>query len=76
MIDIKLDSLCKMILLAYTKKKKIPRNAYINKALVFYNDLNKRENLKEQLQYESKMVKSTSLDILDEFEKLEYEIIE
>ena len=41
-----------------TKKKKIPRNAYINKALAFYNDLNKRKNLKEQLQYESNMVKT------------------
>ena len=59
-----------------TKKKKIPRNAYINKALAFYNDLNKRKNLKEQLQYESNMVKNNSLEILDEFEELEDEIIE
>jgi len=59
-----------------TKKKKIPRNAYINKALAFYNDLNKRKNLKEQLQYESNMIKSNSMDILDEFEKLEDELIE
>ncbi len=59
-----------------TKKKKIPRNAYINKALAFYNDLNKRKNLKEQLQYESNMVKNNSLAILDEFEKLEDELIE
>ena len=59
-----------------TKKKKIPRNAYINKALAFYNDLNKRKNLKEQLQYESNMVKKNSLEILDEFEKLEDELIE
>lgn len=58
------------------KKKKIPRNAYINKALAFYNDLNKRKNLKEQLQYESNMVKKNSLEILDEFEKLEDELIE
>ncbi len=59
-----------------TKKKKIPRNAYINKALAFYNDLNKRKNLKEQLQYESNMIKSNSMDILEEFEKLEDELIE
>ncbi|MEK6765390.1 MAG: hypothetical protein AABY49_04070 [Planctomycetota bacterium] len=56
-----------------TKKKKIPGNAYINKALAFYNDLNKRGNLKEQLRHESNMVKNNSLEILDEFEKLEDE---
>ncbi len=54
-----------------TKKKKIPRNA-----LAFYNDLNKRKNLKEQLQHESNIVKRNSLEILDEFEKLEDELIE
>ncbi len=59
-----------------TKKKKIPRNAYINKALAFYNDLNKRKDLKEQLQQESKRVKNNSLEILDEFEKFEDELIE
>ncbi len=59
-----------------TKKKKIPRNAYINKALAFYNNLNKRKILKEQLQYESNMVKNNSLEILDEFEKLEDKLIE
>ncbi len=59
-----------------TKRKKIPRNAYINKALAFYNDLNKRKNLKEQLQYESNMIKSNSMDVLEEFENLEDELIE
>ena len=58
------------------RKKRIPGNAYINKALAFYNDLNKRKNLKEQLRYESNMVKNNSLEILDELEKLEDEIIE
>ncbi|MGR3320129.1 MAG: hypothetical protein ACUZ8O_16800 [Candidatus Anammoxibacter sp.] len=59
-----------------TKKKKIPRNAYINQALAFYNDLNKRKVLKEKLQYESKVVRKNSMEILDEFEKFEDEIIE
>jgi hypothetical protein len=58
------------------QKKRIPGNTYINKALAFYNDLNKRKNLKEQLRYESNIVKNNSLEILDEFEKLEDEIIE
>ncbi|MGR3177942.1 MAG: hypothetical protein ACUZ8E_07785 [Candidatus Anammoxibacter sp.] len=59
-----------------TKKTKIPRNAYINQALAFYNDLNKRKGLKEKLQYESKVVRKNSMEILDEFEKFEDEIIE
>lgn len=59
-----------------TKEKKIPRNAYINQALEFYNRFNKRANLKKQLQYESNLVKHNSLEILEEFEKLEDEIVE
>ncbi len=59
-----------------TKKRKIPRNAYINQALEFYNKFNTRANLKKQLQYESDLVKHNSLEVLEEFEKLEDEIIE
>lgn len=58
------------------KRKKIPRNAYINQALMFYNNFNKRTNLKKQLQYESNVVKNNSLEILEGFEKLEDEFIE
>lgn len=59
-----------------TKKRKIPRNAYINQALEFYNKFNTRANLKKQLQFESDLVKHNSLEVLEEFEKLEDEIIE
>ena len=40
-----------------TRKIKIPRNTYINKALEFYNNFNKRKLLKTQLLKESKLVK-------------------
>lgn len=57
-------------------KKVTSKSKKGDKSSEFYNDLNKRRNLKEQLQYESNMVKNNSLEILDEFEKLEDEIIE
>jgi hypothetical protein len=54
----------------------IPRNAYINQALSFYNKLNKRKLLKKQLQYESNLVKHNSLEVLEEFEKFEDDLPE
>lgn len=49
----------------------VPRNAYINEALEFYNRLNERRRLRKKLQKESRAVWSTSLEVLREFEKLE-----
>ena len=49
----------------------VPRNAYINDALAFYNKLYKRKLLKEKLTKESEMVRDNSLEILNEFEKLQ-----
>ncbi len=54
----------------------IPRNAYINQALSFYNKFNKRKLLKRKLHYESHLVKNNSLEVLEEFEKIEDEIQE
>ena len=48
----------------------VPRNAYINRALAFYNQLYKRKLLKKQLEKESKAVRGVSLEVLHEFEKL------
>ena len=56
-----------------TKQFHLPRNAYINDALDFYNKINKRKLLKQQLHYESKLVKQNSLEILKEFERIEDE---
>jgi hypothetical protein len=55
---------------------KVPRNAYINMALIFYNKLNKRKIVKKQLHKESKMVRDQSLQVLQEFEALEDDIFE
>jgi hypothetical protein len=54
----------------------IPRNAYINQALSFYNKLTKRKLIKKQLQYESNLVNHNSLEVLEEFEKFEDDLPE
>lgn len=54
----------------------VPRNAYINQALDFFNKLNERKLLKKQLQMESKKVQKSSLEILREFEQLEDQLPE
>lgn len=51
---------------------KKPRNRYINEALVYYNRLQKRLILEEKLRKESDLVKSDSLDVLEQFENIDY----
>ena len=57
------------------KKIHISRNAYINKALTFYNKVNKRKLLRRQLERESKLVQGVSLEVLGEMEKLDDGIV-
>lgn len=52
----------------------ISRNAYINQALSIYNKLNRRRALKKLLKYESGLVHHNSLELLEEFERLEDEM--
>ena len=49
------------------------RNRYINEALQFYNQLQKRRLLAAQLDKESKLVSEESLSVLAEFEAFEDE---
>ena len=53
-------------------KIKKPRNRYINEALEYYNRLQKRLILEKKLRKESGMVKSDSLDVLKQFESIDY----
>ncbi len=53
-------------------KIKKPRNRYINEALEFYNRIQKRLILERRLKKESDLVKSDSLDVLREFENIDY----
>ena len=58
------------------RRIKVSRNAYINDALSLYNQLNRKKFIKNQLELESKLVRENSLEVLDEFEKLEDKILE
>ncbi len=53
------------------KKVKMPRNTYINKAVRFFNEYNKRNLLKKQLAIESKLVSEESMRVLHEFEAID-----
>ena len=50
------------------KYVKVPRNAYINKALEFYNKIYNRNMLQKKLKKESALVSAESLAVLEEFE--------
>ncbi len=49
----------------------VNRNRYINKAISFFNQLQRRKILGKQLEIESKLVQQESMKVLEEFEKLE-----
>ncbi|MCB0649821.1 MAG: hypothetical protein KDC85_00945 [Saprospiraceae bacterium] len=53
---------------------KTSRNKYINEAIEYYNQYQKRKLIEEQLVKESKLVSDDSMEILGEFESLEDEI--
>jgi hypothetical protein len=57
-----------------TRQLKMPRNAYINEALGFYNDFNRRKTMRKKLQMESFLTRKGSMEVLAELEKLEDEI--
>jgi len=50
----------------------IPRNRYINEALEYYNKIQKRQLLEQKLKKESDLVKKNSMNILKDFEDLDY----
>jgi len=54
-------------------KIKKPRNRYINEAINFYNKLQNRKLLKKVLERESYLVKEDSMDVLKDFEEIDYE---
>jgi metal-responsive CopG/Arc/MetJ family transcriptional regulator len=49
------------------------RNRYINDALEFYNKVQQRKLLASRLEKESKLVKEDSMQVLLEFEMVDYE---
>lgn len=51
---------------------RIPRNRYINEAIDYYNKVQKRQILEKKLKAESELLKRDSLNILKEFEEIDY----
>jgi len=52
---------------------KTSRNKYINEAIEFYNQYQRKKLIEEQLIKESKLVSTDSMKVLAEFERLEDE---
>lgn len=50
-----------------------PRNRYINEALEYYNQLQRRLIIEKRLKKESELVKDNSMSVLKEFEEFEYD---
>jgi hypothetical protein len=52
-------------------KSKKPRNRYINEALRFYNQMQKKILMEIALRNESTLVQESSMEVLKEFEAIE-----
>ena len=52
---------------------KKPRNRYINEALDYYNNIQKRRLLEQRLKAESLLVRKNSMSVLRDFEDIENE---
>lgn len=53
-------------------KIKKPRNRYINEAIEYYNKLQRRAIIEKKLKKESDLVKTDSMDVLKDFEEIDY----
>jgi len=60
---------------ALLEKLETNRNKYINEAIEFYNQYQKRKPIEERLIEESKLINKDSKSVLNEFEILEGEIL-
>ena len=70
-LSLKLDEIVYEETEQLLKKIKKPRNRYLNEALQYYNQLQKKKIISEQLAIESKLVSDESMYVLNEFEKIE-----
>jgi predicted transcriptional regulator len=53
-------------------RMKKPRNRYINEAIDYYNQLQKRLIIEKRLKKESMLVQDDSMSVLKEFEEIDY----
>ncbi len=71
-VSLKIDDLIFEETEKILSKNKKPRNRYINDALEYYNRVQKRMLLEKSLKSESEKVKDDSMNVLKEFEDIEY----
>jgi hypothetical protein len=48
------------------------RNRYINEALAYYNKIQSKQLLEKKIKHESSLVRVDSMNILKEFESIDY----
>jgi hypothetical protein len=70
-LSLKLDDIVYEETEKLLEKIKKPRNRYINEALQYYNQIQKRKILAKMLVLESNLVSEESMDVLNEFENLD-----
>ena len=70
-LSLKLDEIVYEETEKLLEKIKKPRNRYVNEALHYYNQIQKKKIISDQLMKESKLVSDESMNVLNEFEKLE-----
>ena len=70
-LSLKLDEMVYEETEKLLEKIKKPRNRYINEALQYYNQIQKKKIISEQLIKESKLVSEEYMNVLNEFEKHE-----
>ena len=58
------------------KEAHLSRNAYINKALEFYNKINRKRKWRQQLRNASRLVGADSLALLREIEGIDPHLLE
>jgi hypothetical protein len=51
---------------------KVTRNRYINEAIEYYNRHQRRQILEKKLKSESELIKKNSINILKDFERIDY----
>ena len=54
------------------ERLKKPRNRYINEAIEFYNKYQRKQILESKLKRESALVRADSMDVLKDFEAIDY----
>lgn len=70
-LSLKLDDIVYEETEQLLEKIKKPRNRYINEALQYYNQIQKRKIISKLLIFESKLVSEESMNVLNEFENLD-----